>query len=135
MYRKAMGHVVTHLTCNGVAWKKKNINYLTSPSDLGLRSRVLLKIAFFLDSLPDDSSEYLLCAVYLLLLVDLVPLVFRGGDFLGNDGGLRSIGLAGGDTFATNSFNLFDCELGLLTLGITNLSVAPFDVDGWTSGV
>ena len=63
--------------------------------------------------------------VYLLLLVDLVPLTFLGGDFLGREGGL----------FATNSFNLFDFKLERGTLGITYLPVLPADVDGRTSGV
>ena len=87
-----------------------------------------------------SSTDYLLVVrstslvvAYLLLLADRVPLIFFGGDLLGKDGGLGSIGLAGGDTFATNSFNLLDCKLGLLTLGITNFSVAPLDIDGWTS--
>ena len=41
-----------------------------------------------------------------------------GGDLLGSDGGLGSISLAGGDTFATSSFNLFYCRLVRETLGI-----------------
>ena len=57
--------------------------------------------------------------IYLLLLVDLVPLTFLEGDFLGNEGGRGKIGLAGGDTLATSSFNLLDCKLLRGTLGIT----------------
>ena len=72
---------------------------------------------------------------YLLLLVDLVPLTFLGGDFLGREGGLGSIDLAGGDIFATNSFNLFDFKLERGIFGITYLPVLPDDVDGRTSGV
>ena len=68
--------------------------------------------------------------IYLLLFVGLAPLMFLEGDFLGIDGGFGNIGLAGGDTFATSSFNLLDFKLGLDTLGITYPSVAPLDVDG-----
>ena len=60
-----------------------------------------------------------LVIVYLLLLVDLVPLTLLEGDFLGTDGGQGNIGLAGGDTLATSSFNLLDCKLFRGTLGIT----------------
>ena len=35
--------------------------------------------------------------------------MFRGGDLLGRLGGLGSIGLAGGETFAANSFSLLAC--------------------------
>ena len=66
--------------------------------------------------------------IYLLLFVGLVPLMFLEGDFFGSDGGLGSIGRAGGDTFATNSFNLFDFKLDIGTLGITYLSSALLDV-------
>ena len=73
--------------------------------------------------------------IYLLLLVDLVPLTFLEGDFLGNEGGRGKIGLAGGDTLATSSFNLLDCKLLRGTFGITYLLATALEVDGWTSGV
>ena len=72
--------------------------------------------------------------IYLLLLVDLVPLTFLEGDFLGNEGGRGKIGLAGGDTLATSSFNLLDCKLLRGTLGITYVLATALEVDGWTSG-
>ena len=73
--------------------------------------------------------------VYLLLLVDLVPLTFLGGDFLGREDGHGSIGFAGGEILATRSFNLFDFKLERGTFGITYLPVLPADEDGKTSGV
>ena len=75
-----------------------------------------------------------LLVIYLLLLVDLVPFTLLDGDFLGIDGGRGSIGLAGGDTLATSSFNLLDCRLFRGTLGITYVLDRPLEVDGWTSG-
>ena len=73
--------------------------------------------------------------LYLLICVDRVPLMFLGGDFLGNVGGLGKIGRAGGETLATKSFNLLDCIFCRGILGMTYLSASPLDVDGWTSTV
>ena len=70
---------------------------------------------------------------YLLLFVCLVPLMFLEG-LLGNDGGLGSIGLAGGDTFATSSFSLLDFNLDRGFMGITYLLWLSLDVEGRTSG-
>ena len=75
-----------------------------------------------------------LLVIYLLLLVDLVPFTLLDGDFLGIDGGRGSIGLAGGDTLATSSFNLLDCRLLQGSLGITYVLDRPLEVDSWTSG-
>ena len=72
--------------------------------------------------------------IYFLLLVGLVPFTLLDGDFLGTDGGRSNIGLAGGDTLATISFNLLDCKLFRGTLGITYVLDTPLEVDGWTSG-
>ena len=76
------------------------------------------------------STSLTLCL--LSLVADLVPLTFRGGDLLGREGGLGSIGLAGGDILATRSFNSFDFNLERGTFGITYLLVLPVDVDGKT---
>ena len=73
--------------------------------------------------------------IYLLLLVDLVPLTLLEGDFLGTDAGRGNIGLAGGDTLATSSFSLLDCKLFRGTLGITYELDTALEVDGLTSGV
>ena len=73
--------------------------------------------------------------IYLLLLVDLVPFTLLEGDFLGTDGGRGNIGLAGGDTLATSSFNLLDCKLFRGTLGITYVLATALEIEGSTSGV
>ena len=102
---------------------------------LGQLLFIIAFVVFFFEIVGFSSTECQVTVrstspvtIYLLLFVGLVPLMFLEGDFLGSDGGLGSIGLACGDTFATSSFNLFDFKLGLETLGITNLSVALFDV-------
>ena len=76
-----------------------------------------------------------LLIIYLRLLVDLVPLTLLEGDFLGTDGGRGNVGLAGGNTLATSSFNLLDCKLFRGTLCITYELDTAFKVDGWNSGI
>ena len=76
-----------------------------------------------------------LLIIYYLLLLDLVSLTLLEGDFLGTDGGRGNIGLAGGDTLATSSFNLLDCKLFRGTFGITYALDAALEVDGWSSGI
>ena len=115
---------------------------MTESAFVDFPERQLLIISREYFTISFSSTDYLMVVrstslifVYLLLLVDLVPLTFLGGDFLGREDGFGSIGLAGGDIFATNSFNLFDFKLERGTFGITYLPVLPDDVDGKTSGV
>ena len=95
---------------------------LHSPSD----NRIVGREYFFTSGLSSTDYQVVVrsllpSTVYLLFLVDLVPLMFLGGDVLGSDVGLGSIGLASGD-FATSSFSLLDtlslscCYLSTLLL-------------------
>ena len=108
------------------------INLISSPSDNRMVSREYSFVRLFLDRLPDGDSEY--SALYFFFFFAfLLPTMFRGDDCLGRFGGFGKIGLAGCDTFADNSFNLFDCITLCKILGMTYLVEAPWDVDGCTS--